>query len=92
MENHGFQIAVLDRGFVYVGDITSDEDWVYIKNARNIRLWGTTKGLGELRLGPTAKTVHDEMGEVKASRRALLHLIATDKAKWHKCDCGKDHS
>lgn len=94
MEQHGFQIAVLDRGFVYVGDIESDEKWAYIKNARNIRQWGTTKGLGELRDGPTSKTQSDFAGTVKVNRRALMHMIATDRAKWPGagCGCGKEHS
>ena len=45
----GVQIVVLDRGFVYVGDVTVDADWVTIRNARNIRRWGTTRGLGRAR-------------------------------------------
>ena len=46
-----FQIVVLDRGFVYVGDVALDGDWVVVANAKNIRVWGTSKGLGQLALG-----------------------------------------
>lgn len=91
MESHGFQIAVLDRGFVYVGDIKTDDNWAYIENARNIRLWGTTKGLGELRSGPTSATKHDKVGTIKVNKRALMHMIATDKHKWGGCNCGEKH-
>ena len=42
----GTQIVVLDRGFVYVGKVTFQGDLLRIENARNIRGWGTTKGLG----------------------------------------------
>ena len=69
------QIAVLDRGFVYVGKCKIDGEFLHIENARNIRRWGTTKGLGELVNGPTASTVLDEVGKVVAPVRALIHLI-----------------
>lgn len=68
-------IVVLDRGFVYVGKVTVGATNVTITNARNIRRWGTTKGLGELVNGPTTSTVLDEVGEVIAPLRAVIHLI-----------------
>ena len=73
-----FQIAVLDRGFVYVGRVAIDKDWIIIRNARNIRYWGTTKGLGQLALeGPQGGTKLDEVGIVRVPRKALIHLIDT---------------
>jgi len=42
------KIVVLDRGFVYVGHVKLDGDFVTITGAKNLRKWGTTKGLGEL--------------------------------------------
>lgn len=52
----GFAIVVCDRGFVYVGKMTWDGEFTTIEDAKNIRYWGTTNGLGELALsGPTAK-------------------------------------
>ena len=74
-----FAIVVLDRGFVYVGDVTCDSDWCIITNARNIRRWGTTKGLGELVNGPTSKTVLDQVGTVHAPMRSVISII---DAKW----------
>lgn len=57
------QIVVLDRGWVYVGNVIIEGDLVRIHNARCIRRWGTTKGLGELALtGPTKNTVLDPTG------------------------------
>jgi hypothetical protein len=80
----GFAIVVLDRGFVYVGDVVIDTEWCVIKNAQNIRRWGTSKGLGELALGgPTANTVLDAVGTVRATRKALNHTIDTEAAKWN---------
>ena len=71
----GQHIVVLDRGFVYVGEITIDADWVRIERARNIRVWGTTNGLGELRNGPLSDTKLDECGVVLSPRKALISLI-----------------
>ena len=82
----GFAIVVLDRGFVYVGDVTVDDDWCVIENARNIRKWGTTKGLGQLALeGPTSETILDQAGVVRAPKRALIHLIETEASRWNCC-------
>ena len=40
----GQHIVVLDRGFVYVGDVTIDGDFLRITDAKNIRYWGTKNG------------------------------------------------
>lgn len=71
----GQHIVVLDRGFVYVGNVTELPDRVVIKDAKNIRVWGTTKGLGELREGPVSGTKTDVVGEVIAYRAAIIHLV-----------------
>lgn len=69
------QIVVLDRGFVYVGEVKDAGDNLEITNAKNIRRWGTTKGLGELVNGPTHNTVLDDVGTVLAPKRAVIHSI-----------------
>ncbi len=76
------KIVVLDRGFVYVGHVSSDADLVVIKNAKNIRVWGTKKGLGELVNGPLSGTTLDLVGTVRAPFRALISLIDVEQAKW----------
>ena len=76
------QIVVLDRGFVYVGYTTIEKDFVIIRNAKNIRVWGTSKGLGELVSGPLLGTKLDQIGTVKAPLRALISLINVEQAKW----------
>ena len=79
----GFAIVVLDRGFVYVGDAEISGDWCVITDARNIRYWGTTKGLGELaQNGPTSKTKLDAVGTVRAPMRAVISVIDTEQDKW----------
>ena len=60
------RIIVADRGWVFVGDCFDNEDGsVTIHNAKNIRRWGTTKGLGELVNGPLENTKIDNYGTVK---------------------------
>ena len=71
----GWHIVVLDRGFVYVGDVFENEEAITIENASNIRKWGTTKGLGELVNGPLKDTVLDKVGTVAAYRNAVIHMI-----------------
>ena len=71
----GCQIVVADRGFVYVGKTIIEGDYVRMTGARNIRIWGTTKGLGEIVGGPTSKTQLDEVGEVLLPIRAVIHFI-----------------
>ena len=76
------KIVVLDRGFVYVGHTVIDGDFVYLTNSSNIRVWGTTKGLGELVSGPLSKTVLDKVGGVKAPLRAVISIIDVEQSKW----------
>lgn len=82
----GFGIVVLDRGFVYVGDVTISGDWCKIANARNIRTWGTEGGLGQLALeGPTtSETVLDDVGTVHAPLRAVISVIDSEVELWKK--------
>lgn len=79
----GTAIVVLDRGFVYVGKVTVDKDWCLIEGAKNIRVWGTTKGLGELVNGPTKETKLDAVGNVRAPMRAVISIIDAKEEKWN---------
>jgi len=71
----GQHIVVIDRGFVYAGEVTCNHSYVVIKNAKNVRVWGTTKGLGELRNGPLSGTKTDAVGEVIVPHKAVIHFI-----------------
>ena len=75
--NHpsGQHIVVLDRGFVYVGNITVDCDYCRINNTKNIRVWGTSNGLGELRNGPLSSTKLVVVGDVIAPTKSVIHYI-----------------
>lgn len=76
------KIVVLDRGFVYVGRVKIDSDFVVISDAKNIRVWGTTNGLGQLVSGPLSSTKLDQVGTVRAPYRALISLIDVEQSKW----------
>lgn len=80
---HGLRIVIADRGHVWVGNVMTDSEWVYVRNASAIRVWGTSKGLGEIAEGgPTEKTMLDKCGEVHIARRALIALIPCEASKW----------
>ena len=78
-----YKIVVLDRGFVYVGDVSWSGDNCIIRNGANIRRWGTTQGLGELAIrGPQTNTALDPVMTVCAPRRAVIHTLDTDASLW----------
>lgn len=64
MKNLGKQIVVIDNGFVHVGDCSINEGMLEIEGCKNIRIWGTNNGIGQLINGPTSKTVADNCGTV----------------------------
>lgn len=77
------RIAVLDRGFVYVGQCALAFGVLTITQARCIRRWGSTAGLGQLAAkGPQPATTLDAAGTVHAPQSAVIHLIDCDPAAW----------
>ena len=69
------EIVVIDRGWVVVGEVTSAPDKLTITNARCIRRWGTTQGLGQLVEGPLPNTVLDPLGTVVVPIRSVIMRI-----------------
>jgi hypothetical protein len=66
-----------------VGRVTTDGEWCTIADARNIRHWGTTTGLGQLvNEGPTSSTKLDFAGTVKAPARAVISVHPTKEDLW----------
>lgn len=71
------QIIVGDKGFVFVGNVQDNSDGsVTITEAKNIRQWGTTKGLGELTSGPTEATVTDFYGTVRLTPIVRINVVS----------------
>lgn len=76
------QIVVGQRGWIFVGQVSDDGEDLVITNARNIRIWGTTKGLGELADGPTSTTKHDAYGTVRIPRLTVVARINVTAGAW----------
>jgi len=71
------RIIVAGRGWVFVGSCEDHDDGsVTIRSAKNIRRWGTTKGLAELANGPTPKTVIDDGGTVRCTPIVAIAVIS----------------
>lgn len=82
LQDKEVKIVVLDRGFIFVGHVTQDDQSIYIDNASCIRRWGTTQGIGELCNGPLPETILDRAGVIRAPVRALIFTIDCDASKW----------
>ena len=77
------QIAVLDRGFVYVGLCAVADGILTITQAQNVRRWGTSAGLGQLaQSGPTSSTKLDAAGTIRAPLSSVIHLIDCTASAW----------
>lgn len=81
-EPNDVRIVILQRGWVVVGFYKRVNGRVLVSKASVIRNWGTTKGLGELIAGPTAKTVLEPCGEVDSHELAEIASIKCDASKW----------
>jgi len=71
----GQTIVVATHGHVLVGDLFEEGDRFYLRKASVIRVWGTTKGLGELRDGPTESTKLDPCGDIVIQRHAVIFTM-----------------
>jgi len=76
------KIVVADRGFVYVGYLEETDNFAVLTKANNIRVWGTTRGLGELVSGPRSNTRLDKVGTVRIPNRAVISIIDVEQSKW----------
>ena len=77
------KIVVLDRGFVVTGNVTFAEPYVVITDCECIRVWGTTKGLGEIAYGgPTAKTKLDPQPTTRVHELQVVQIIDCEEESW----------
>jgi exosome complex RNA-binding protein Rrp4 len=77
------RIVIGQRGFVWVGYYRHEGEVVTLTGARNIRKWGTTRGLGELVDGPiSGSTVLDPAGIVEVHKLAVVATIHVDADAW----------
>jgi hypothetical protein len=78
------RIVIAQRGWVFVGRVSREEHEVVVRDAKNIRRWGTKKGLGELWSGPKTVTVLDEAGTVRLHPLQVIAQIDVDQKSWEK--------
>jgi hypothetical protein len=77
------KIVILQRGWVFIGRLAKDGDTYTLSGAKNIRVWGTSNGLGQLAVdGPTSKTVLDPAGRVTFHELTVVATLDTDESKW----------
>jgi len=82
-KNQDIRIVALQRGWVFIGRYLAKDDYVTLTNASVIRLWGTTKGIGELCDGPTKATKLDPCaGEVRFHRLTEVFSLKTTGTRW----------
>lgn len=78
-KNSTIKIVVLQRGWIMVGRWSQEGDMCSLDNAYVIRIWGTSKGLGELALeGKQSSTKLDKAGHVDFH---ILTVVATLNCK-----------
>jgi hypothetical protein len=77
------RIVILQRGWVMVGDYSRDGESCLLENASVIRVWGTTKGLGEIAIdGPTQNTKLDPCGTVRFNILTTVAMMDCNKEAW----------
>lgn len=76
------KICILQRGWVMVGDFERNGNDCTLTNASVIRVWGTTKGLGEIALnGPTSATKLDPCGTARFDYLTTIAVLDCSE-KW----------
>jgi len=79
----GQNIVVLDRGFVVIGRVSEEGDYLVINDCNCIRLWGTTKGLGQLaREGKQHATVLDAQPRTVVHKLQVVQIIDCEDEAW----------
>lgn len=82
-EAKGPHIAILQRGWVFVGNLHKKGQDYRLTEAYCIRNWGTTKGLGELASnGPTDKTVLDPSPTIRFHELTVVAFLECEAKKW----------
>ena len=79
------RIVILQRGWVMVGRYKQEGDECTLSDCSTIRIWGTTKGLGEIAEGgPTASTKLDKQPTARFHLLTVIATIDAVESKWRK--------
>lgn len=78
------QIVILNRGWVVIGNYSEKGDECTLTEASVIRVWGTTKGLGELaENGPLTNTKLDPCPNVHFHKMTMVARLDVNESKWN---------
>lgn len=78
----GWHILVIDNGFVFVGDVLTQNGMLLVQHAKQLRKWGTTAGLGEITGGPTKQTAADPVGVLLIPYARLVFALPASEKGW----------
>jgi exosome complex RNA-binding protein Rrp4 len=81
------RIVIGQRGWVWIGKYEEHGDEVTLTDAKCIRRWGTTTGLGELCNGPLKDTVLDPVGTIRLHRLAIVATYDACESGWSGKTC-----
>ena len=77
------QIVILQRGWVVIGDYSEKNNECLLTDAAVIRVWGTTKGLGEIaEAGPTSSTIIDRCPDVRFHPLTVVSRMDVNAKNW----------
>ena len=77
------RIVILQRGWIMIGNFTQDGEKCQLTNASVIRIWGTSKGLGELaEKGPLTNTKLDPCGIVRFHELTIVATLDCVRSSW----------
>ena len=77
------RIVILQRGWVVIGRWQQNGSQCSLSNAAIIRVWGTTRGLGEIALtGPTSKTILDPCPTLRFHELTVIATMDCVGEKW----------
>ncbi len=84
-KNHGYCIVVLDKGFMYIGELTTDGEFLKVDKPKNIRSYTSGKGLlWHAANGDKDMILDGYHRYLKAPYCELKHFIPTEKSLWVK--------
>lgn len=82
IDSRDVRIVILQRGWVFVGVYTEKGDQCFLDSASNVRVWGTSKGLGELAHGPLKDTKLDPVPQVQFNKLTVVATIKVNASDW----------
>lgn len=89
MNPETMRIVIGQRGWVWVGMTRRDGDHLIIRDARCVRIWGTTNGLAQIaNEGPTKDTKLDEPCDVEVHVLAVVGSLRCNAEAWRPKKAG----